>query len=90
MQSIKLCWIFQNRKFILEIPAPCANNSREVPVKRKLSMSMCSFVTVTSNNHLWALDKEGRLYRRDVCILGCQEPSPKACTAVVENDWQIV
>jgi len=50
----------------------------------------CSFVVVTSNNYLWALDKEGRLYRRDVCILARQEPSPKAGAAAAENDWQIV
>jgi len=48
------------------------------------------FVVVTSNNDVWALDKEGRLYRRDVHVVPRQTPSPKADVSVVENDWQIV
>jgi len=47
-------------------------------------------VAVTSNNHVWALDKDGRLYRRDVDVLPRETPSPKAGAAVVENDWQMV
>jgi len=48
------------------------------------------FVAVTASNDLWALDKDGRLHRRDVCVLPRQSPSPKSAASVVENDWQLV
>ena len=50
----------------------------------------CLFVAVTASNDLWALDKDGRLHRRDVCVLPRQSPSPKSAASVVENDWQLV
>ena len=56
-----------------------------------MTASVCSVCSVTSSNRLWALDREGRVYRRDVCILARHQSSPQTGgTTAVENDWEIV